>query len=151
MRMAAEAENALSDQLEDICRKSSKAGGHLSLDKWEIEETDLNEKCYRDDFLKKNKFESKKSIWDESEICSMCQAWQDIGDGFRFHLPEDIFSARPASVNVENKEKLGDIDIEEEDKEKNFCEDEKEKNYCEEETEADTVEGENQVTCCIFN
>ena len=43
MRMAAEAENALSDQLEDICRKSSKAGGHLSLDKWEIEETDLIE------------------------------------------------------------------------------------------------------------
>ena len=150
MRMAAEAENALSDQLEDICRKSSKAGGHLSLDKWEIEETDLNEKCYRDDFLKKSKFESKKSVWDENEICSMCQAWQDIGDGFRFHLPEDIFAARPASVNVENREKLGDIDIEEEDKEKNFCEDEKEKNYCEEEkeggTEADAVEGENQVT-----
>ena len=158
MRMAAAVikEKALSEQLENICwNDSSSKEGDLRLNEWESEKTDLNEKCYREDFLQENKFESKKSIWDE-KVCSMCEAWQDKSDGFRFHLPEDIFAARPPSLNVEKSEKWGSSNIEEEEREKIFCEEEKEKNFCEEEKEVENeelegaVEGKNQVTCWVF-
>ena len=135
MRMAAvAAENTFSEQMENI------PWNDLRLGEWESEETDLNEKCYRENFLRENKLESKKSFWDleKNEVCSMCQAWQDIGDGFRFHLPKDIFTAPPASLNAEKNEKLDDSNIEE--KEKNYCEEEKE-----EENEEDPAVGKNQV------
>ena len=116
-------------------QKENNPWNYLRLGEWESDET---EKCYREDFLKDNKFGSKKSgIWDENnEVCSMCQEWPDLGDGFRFHLPKDIFTAPAASLNAEKK--LGDSDFEE--KEKNYCEDEKEEG-----NEEDPVEGENQV------
>ena len=136
MRMAAvAAENTFSEQMENI------PWNDLRLGEWESEETDLNERCYREDFLQESKLESEKSIWDseKDKVCSMCQAWQDVGDGFRFHLPKDIFTASsPESLNAEKNEKLGDIDIEE--NEKNYCKEEKE-----EENEEDPVVGKNQV------
>ena len=48
----------------------------------------------------------------------MCISWQDIGDGLRFHLPDDIFT----TLAPFNK---GSI-IEEEDEGKNYSEGEKE-------------------------
>ena len=121
----------------DLNEKSYREGplNDLRLGEWEIEETDTNEKCYREDFLQENKSEFEKSIWDseENNVCSMCQEWEDVGDGFRFHLPNDIFTAPPLAASL-NDEK-NDTDTEE--KEKNYSE--------EEENKEDPVEGGNQV------
>ena len=118
------------------------SGGIDFYEKRESVGTDFNEKSHREDLMQKGKTEFLLKEKIESEVCSMCQAWQEIGDGFRFHLPEDLFST-PASLNTEEKEKWGDSDIEDgEDEEKNYCEEEKE-----EENEEDAVEGTNQVVC----
>ena len=64
--------------------------------------TDFNEKSHREDFMQKGQTEFLLEEKIESKVCSMCQAWQDIGDGFRFHLPQDLFTT-PASLNTEEK------------------------------------------------
>ena len=92
------------------------SGDDVILGGWECDQTDFDQWCYREDFLQKSKIES---FWDKKiEICSMCISWQDIGDGLRFHLPDDIFS----TLAPFNK---GSI-IEEEDEGKNYSEGEKE-------------------------
>ena len=92
------------------------SGDDVILGGWECDQTDFDQWCYREDFLRKSKIES---FWDEKmEICSMCISWQDIGDGLRFHLPDDIFT----TLAPFNK---GSI-IEEEDEGKNYSEGEKE-------------------------
>ena len=118
------------------------SGGIHFNEKRESVGTDFNDKSHREDFMQKGKTEFLLEEKIESEVCSMCRAWQDIGDGFRFHLPEDLFTAS-ASLSAEKKEKWGDSDIEDgEDEEKNYCEEEKE-----EENEEDAVEGVIHVVC----
>ena len=131
-------ENEGSKPLENIGWTVASSEDEVGLGKRESVGTDFNEKSDIEDFLQKGKTESNMEDKIEGEVCSMCQAWQDIGDGFRFHLPEDLFTS-PASLNCDRKEKWGDSDIEEEDEEKNFCE---------EETEKEKEEA-NQVECCV--
>ena len=128
-------ENAGSQLLKNIGWPVASSEDDVGLGERESVGTDFNEKSDIEDFMQKGKTEFNLEEQIESEVCSMCKAWQDIGDGFRFHLPDDLFTP-PASLNFDRKEKWGDSDIEEEDEEKNFCEGETDK----EEEEANQVE-----------